>query len=688
MVETLEDESGILVQIAFEESFDADTKNAAFNIWIMGKNATFIENFETKQTFRYTDNAECAEMTVTEWIKTKSPPSLLNYEDTNGTVRFSLKQLFSLDDKYLKEKDIPDEFRGISARKWMYEIVGEEPDGQRRVLSIYAYWSDKTWNTTSNEEQVPLGFVVSKMIYKRGSATVKLHEQFINVFGFVPNTIDHKLFEPIQGIVCPNRKQTVKFPDVSNWQAVALHSEVIFPDYQQINYVDVWFDPINKLLRQDMERIKDQEAGYEKNLKYGREMVLGKLGIVYQLRYFKGEVSCNVIGIPDYEYDIQNLIHFKANLKDWTIGNLFGINQTTYTYIGKTSKRDIPCHLFQGVRKDWPEPTAEVESLWEWCFSMNVTTKDDAVIFRNGEYGLVSAQVNIIKSGSKYDFPEKYRLFHHFYDVNLVDPTTMDATSFDIGACFGEDEKRRLQFVIDWAVNDDSIYLIENATSDVNFLKNWKSALYRYSGIDPNSLRVTKVKAVIEGKELVLKFTFLDIHPKLPQEIKDKQITAFNAEKKLRENVKNKAIYMNYRPSQKAKIMRLGVVPLTVNFQLNDSFVRHELPTTTTVTMRSTTRRFPFSLITEPDDNTESPATGSTDSVTGTGSTAATTPDQKRSTPTPTKENLKEPNKNLHKSGTVAGVSIAMVLIGITIGASGVFIKANGLPPCLKCAGV
>ncbi|GFS31625.1 uncharacterized protein TNIN_449451, partial [Trichonephila inaurata madagascariensis] len=89
--------------------------------------------------------------------------------------------------------------------------------------------------------------------------------------------------------------------------------------------------------------------------------------------------------------------NIKLPMNEWDVGKLFGRNQTTYVYIGKTYKRDIPCHMFQGFRTDWPSPTSNVESIWEWCFSENMTKKDDIITFRNGEYGLVHAQLKITK---------------------------------------------------------------------------------------------------------------------------------------------------------------------------------------------------------------------------------------------------------------------------------------------------
>ncbi|GBN62777.1 hypothetical protein AVEN_85560-2 [Araneus ventricosus] len=201
MVETLEDGSNLLTQIAFEETYDEERQMAAFRVWMVGMNVTFVENFVTNQTFQL-NGTGCSQITVNEWIKTPAPPSLTAYEDINGTVRFSLKQLFALDKRYLKGQKQSTTFRGIPANKWMYEIRGrDDATNKATILNIYAFWSDGSWDTLSSSNKiVPLGYIVTRMNYTRGDPRFKIHEQFINVYGFLAGVTDPKLLEPIQGL--------------------------------------------------------------------------------------------------------------------------------------------------------------------------------------------------------------------------------------------------------------------------------------------------------------------------------------------------------------------------------------------------------------------------------------------------------------------------------------------------------
>ncbi|XP_035226648.1 uncharacterized protein LOC118198977 [Stegodyphus dumicola] len=684
IVNKLEDDSGITLQIAFDESYDAESNNAVFLLWVMGKNVSFFENFKTNQTFRYSDAKTCQLQTVDEWIKTKSPPSLMNYEDTNGTVRFSLKQLFSLSDNYLTEKNVPDTYRGIPARKWMYEIKGREQEGGgRRVLNVYAYWSDGSWNVTSHSSQVPLGYIVSKWTYKNKAKDVKLHESFINVYSFVPDTINHKLFEPVQGVVCPDRKQTLQFPYVFDWQAMAMHSELILPDYQEIRYVDTWYNPSSKLVRVDIERLKEEVPPFqEKERRYQSEMVSGEMGVVFRVGYVKGLISCKVIPLDQYEFDVQNLINFNLPLREWRIGKLFGLNDTTYVYLGKTTKMDIPCHLFQGIRTDWPEASLNVKSLWEWCFSVNMSKKDDKVVFRNGEFGLVSAQIKILESGKPSDYPTNFRMIHHFYDVNIKDPALMEAKSFDISRCFQENEKRRLQFEVDWKITDGNLMDVENATSDIKFLQKWKQAIYQFSEIKTSTLRVSSVTAMVKDKKLYIKFLLLGVHKDLPKSVRDGQKTAFQAEITFRNRVNDGKVFIYHRPTPNARIQKIYVVKHSVNLQLNRTFERHTGPTEGP-TQPTTPKRFPFSLITEPEKEKSTKEGGLTANIISTppgGISITSSPDTRTEKP----EKLTRPKSTKYQGGAVASVSVAMLLVGITIGASGTFIKFSGMPTCLQ----
>ncbi|KAG8192173.1 hypothetical protein JTE90_027812 [Oedothorax gibbosus] len=60
-----------------------------------------------------------------------------------------------------------------------------------------------------------------------------------------------------------------------------------------------------------------------------------------------------------------------------------------------------------------------------------------------------------------------------------------------------------------------------------------------------------------------------------------------------------------------------------------------------------------------------------------------TTGDKTGSTPIPGPNHLKR-NPTGHSPATVASVSIAMLLVGISVGATGIFIKSYGVPSCFK----
>ncbi|KFM57348.1 hypothetical protein X975_22960, partial [Stegodyphus mimosarum] len=288
---------------------------------------------------------------------------------------------------------------------------------------------------------------------------------------------------------------------------------------------------------------------------------------------------------------------------------------------------DIPCHLFQGIRTDWPEASLNVKSLWEWCFSVNMSRKDDKVVFRNGEFGLVSAQIKILESGKPSDYPTSFRMIHHFYDVNVKDPALMEATSFDISRCFQENEKRRLQFEVDWKITDDNLMVVENATSDIRFLQKWKQAIYQFSELKTSTLRVSSVTASVKDKKLYVKFLLLDAHKDLPKSVKESQKTAFQAEDTFRNSVNKGQVFIYHRPTQKERIQKIYVVKHSVTLQLNRTFERHTGPTEGP-TQPTTPKRFPFTLITEPekDKSTKDGGSRATTISTSPGGVSITSP--------------------------------------------------------------
>ncbi|GFY64797.1 uncharacterized protein TNIN_325641 [Trichonephila inaurata madagascariensis] len=440
------------------------------------------------------------------------------------------------------------------------------------------------------------------MNFSRGQADVKLHEQFINVYSFAVGRADHKLFEPIQGIICDKRQQTLEFPNVNKMQAIAVHSELVLPENLEVRYVDTWLDTKNKIVRVDLERIDDEVPVFEeKSRKYQSEIAIAQMGILYKVTYDKGLFSCKVIPFKDYAYDVQTLFNIKLPMNEWDVGKLFGRNQTTYVYIGK----------------------------------------DDIITFRNGEYGLVHAQLKITKSGDQVFYPG-LRMIHHFYDVNKKDPAVMHATKFDITRCFGDSDRRDLQFT------------------------------------------------TIENKALYVKFFLLNPHPDLPNNIKKNQKTAFEAENTLRDNISKDKVFISYLPSKNSTMLKLQVLKHSLKFQLKRDFEQHttEKPPPTQPTSSS---KFPFSLITDDDDKTTRSSTFgpyvTTDSDKTIDPVDPTGPTNWFTDPTTTKKPPKDEVKGAnvgHGPGTVAGVSIAMLLVGISIGSAGIFVKMNGLPSCMK----
>ncbi|XP_054714749.1 uncharacterized protein LOC129224333 [Uloborus diversus] len=692
IVEPIADASGILPQVYFEESYNSITKNAAFTIKSMGINLTFVENFQTNQTYRYLNNTVCVLLTVSDWLTTDSAPSLLHYESGDGTVRFSLKQLFSLSDDFLKISNESASVRGIPARKWVYEMTEKKDQDDETTgvvkVEVEAYWSDGTWVTSDTAQIVPLAFVVTKLNTTKGQPHVKAHQQYISVFGFARDTYDHKVFQPFQGVHCENRQSTMEFPSINEWKAMALHSEFILPDYREIKYVDNWFDAQHKLLRMDSESIRDENPVFEaKERKYQSEITVAPLGVVFKVKYKKGLTNCEIEEIQNYKFDIQTLFNIKQTAAEWSLESLMGVKTTSYVYTGQTVKRNIPCHVFQGIRKDWPDPSANVTSLWEWCFNVNMTENDN-VLFKDGEVGLINAQITITESNYPY-FSKGYRLIHHFYHVNHIkNADIMESTEFSISRCYREDQKVALQFESIYRITDDNLRLVENATSDLVFLQKWKSIIYRYTEMPSYSLRVSNVESTVINKRLYVKFLILDVHEGLPEAVKKGQISAEEAEKNLRKNIDAGSVIIFYDFNNDGTFDKVNVKKESLRNQLNKTFKAHTLPPPPPPP--STTTSKIFTLRTPGPHHTDNPVTDDADATktTKNKSTYSTPESSSKDDHGIITTTERTKNKKIkytgHQKGTVAGVSIAMLLVGISIGSIGTFCKYNGLPAFLQ----
>lgn len=127
----------------------------------------------------------------------------------------------------------------------------------------------------------------------------------------------------------------------------------------------------------------------------------------------------------------------------------------------------------------------------------------------------------------------------------------------------------------------------------------------------------------------------------------------------------------------------------SVSFQIDPKFDPQTMapPTGPTPSEKTT---FPFTLATEPDDDKTSKHTAHSDQPTeSTTSSDKTVSDSGKST-IPDDHTITPIPKNTeteyigHGPGSVAGVSISMLLVGLSIGAGGTFYKYNGLPQCMR----
>lgn len=139
------------------------------------------------------------------------------------------------------------------------------------------------------------------------------------------------------------------------------------------------------------------------------------------------------------------------------------------------------------------------------------------------------------------------------------------------------------------------------------------------------------------------------------------------------------------------QITILAAAKHSVSFQIDPKFEPQTLPPLPEESTATT--KFVFSLRTDPEKPKTSsisikttPTSQTTDKdITGTGSeTNSPNPDAGTTTPVPEKKKKHEVKYTGHQPGAVAGTAIAMLLVGVSIGAGGTFYKFNGLPECMR----
>ncbi|XP_064603359.1 uncharacterized protein LOC135468839 [Liolophura sinensis] len=166
---------------------------------------------------------------------------------------------------------------------------------------------------------------------------------------------------------------------------------------------------------------------------------------------------------------------------------LFNLDGGNFTYVGQRKARNILTDVWVGQRTDFPYGT-NLTSTWEWHFSK------PGIYFNTGDPRMTHPVGFAVNVG---DVPLGYQ-----YNIIDFDDSTIDSSAFDITPCFVDEEIQRFQLDLMTASGD--------AVPDFDLLpmkKGIRSAVMARAGV--SALRVQEVEVDYDQKGVHVSFALL-----------------------------------------------------------------------------------------------------------------------------------------------------------------------------------
>ncbi|XP_076366508.1 uncharacterized protein LOC143255154 [Tachypleus tridentatus] len=662
---------------AIEESYDPRQGMSVLQVTIAGEQDTIVENLILNQTFMH-NSSGCFEMTNSEWREDGVPPDLAMYEIMLGQVVFPVRQLLSIEDRFLVDGNNPTTFRGLPAIRYSYSIFTMNPDNNGNItIDIDAFWSDGSMNMSSKESQVPLGFIINRKVIDSDNPNGKEMVHHINLFVFLHSVVNKRMHWAREGEYCYGRKPVFPFPEVKTLTAFSYHTEITLPDFETILNTDGWMDTRNQIFRIDYDPVIQSQPQLKTRDFYSDIITINQgSGIAY--RRLPDE-TCKILKIRSEDFDPQFIIDPRKKTS-YNPTEFFGTRKTNFIDIGMVWKRGIPCRKFQGLRIDWPPDVNGITTLWEWCFLDNYLEWSKNT---DGSFPVVSLEIYVTESPYNISSGVYYkglRFWYNFYDMKKQSSVYLDNVAFDISSCFSANHKEFLEFQVSY----DLQYFEELQDIIVNpmFQAEWKESITAAAQLKTSSLRITQVKSMIVGRDFFVQFTVLDRHPDLPDGIRKKEISMTDLINNLTQAVDLKEIGVDWPLADRNqnKVLKLRSVPnsLKTQFERGITTSTTSKPTTISSMVTETTTTNTPKKPSSPSSSSISTKEVVTTTVAPTKTTLETTVLITSSENPETTIELKKKKggeKKLYSPGAMGGVAMAMLIIGIGLGVGGTFAK-------------
>ncbi|XP_046543518.1 uncharacterized protein LOC124253738 isoform X2 [Haliotis rubra] len=417
--------------VVAEEYFDLDSQRSAMKITQNGQIEYLYINMNTNESYHITNN-NCTvknqaldsddafiggRMSNSKMTHTYSTSSVLKFAQKYGEV-------------YIGQSTI----RGVLCDHWQscmyWSSLGVN-------FTLDYYFSALSWTSADGTVQVPVRAEVQGYNSLVGPGPMSSFHHIYDYIGFKSYIVDPTNLETQKGVACPGRKHTRAMPQLK--QHYQYREEITDQDLNMVVNADVWYDYNYKLLRFDTRPTALAYPYYSYDAV--TEIHDYNTGVAYIID--KSFLNCTIVPIENGTWDASmNVSRSHQALGMKSPEQLFDLNPT-FAYSGQRTVRGITCDVFTNVRTDFPDSGLMGMPVTFDVYFMSNDWMSDNDVGNNEDSVDTPVRLEISASG--------YFLSYDFYNFDQENPVLR---RFDISKCYTDQNKINFEITFPGNYND------------------------------------------------------------------------------------------------------------------------------------------------------------------------------------------------------------------------------------------
>ncbi|KAL5019584.1 hypothetical protein ScPMuIL_002476 [Solemya velum] len=405
------------------EYYDYSNRRGTIQEYDQGGYGQLWYNFNTMQLITYQPKQGC----IVQPMSTATESAyFMGHNTAGGFKMFSPRGFMHMkgNETYIGRENI----RGITVDHWKscqhWTVFNATMDADWYFSASPDQWASAAISAT------PVRVHVKGHGWDPVKGLTKNFEHYYEFFEFHEQIDNRTVFEIPPGVVCPGMVSTRKM-DVIVPNGISFVTEVVDNTLGDIRIIKEDYDFQSKVGRFMYKPINNKF----KAPRFGTDMIAEihdfNTGVAYVTDVKRGNCTAMPIELASFDAVHTDPSHIRMRTsRDFFF---FG-NRINVSYTGQRTVRNILCDCWIAQRTDFPSP-GNVTTIWEWFYAVKDWKDDDSTVTH------IPVQLRIT-------FPQVMNGLSYESNVFEYKPRQPDLSSFDIGACYMNRNRRKFQFSI------------------------------------------------------------------------------------------------------------------------------------------------------------------------------------------------------------------------------------------------